>query len=73
MNCCPRFSWSFAAAMRVKKSSPPPGGKVTMIRTGFAGHDCAMEVVGAITASRASAIKSFAGILMKPGGQPWGR
>ena len=48
--------------MRVKKSSPPPGGKVTMIRTGFTGHDCAVAVVGAIRASRASVTKSFAGI-----------
>src|SRR5688572_23202000 len=46
-NCWPTFSWSLTATMRVKKSRPPPGGNVTMMRTGFAGQACAPANCGA--------------------------
>src|SRR5262249_56050464 len=55
MNCCLSCSASFAAKMRPTMSEPPPAGKGTMIRTGFAGYGWAMAVMDTLAASRAAA------------------
>src|SRR5256885_3937823 len=38
---CAQIAASFGSMMRVRVSAPPPGGKGTMIRTGFDGKPCA--------------------------------
>src|SRR6185295_17935511 len=40
-NCWPKASASFAVTRRVVISTPAPGGKLTMTRTGLIGYDCA--------------------------------
>src|SRR5687767_11365487 len=52
--------------MRVKKSSPPPGGKGTMMRTGFVGQFCAVAAAGASSPSAASTTAATRNVVLPP-------
>src|SRR5262249_27017738 len=55
VTCALVCSASFAEKMRRTMPGPPPAGKGTMIRTGFAGYGWAMAVMDTLAASRAAA------------------
>src|SRR5215212_3963923 len=64
-NCWPSCAPSCAAKMRATWSTDPPGGNGAMIRTGFAGHDCA-KAHSADEASSETSIAIGAARFMQP-------
>src|SRR5262249_1039476 len=56
MTCCPSASPIRGAIRRIAMSTPAPGVKPTMMRTGFAGKACAWSAPGSPSASSASAL-----------------